>query len=55
MTKITLENASIVSQSGEEGMFEIVLTCPLRDVDGQIIEVENLEVEIKSKEDGHRD
>ena len=55
MTKLTLKNASIVSQSGEEGMYVIALTCPLRDVAGQILEAENLEVEIKSKEDGHRD
>lgn len=55
MTKLTLKNARIVSRSGEEGMYGIVLTCPLRDVSGQILKVDNLEVEIKSKEDGHRD
>ena len=55
MTNLTLKNANIVSQSGEEGMYGIVLTCPLRDVAGQILEVENLDVEIKSKDYGHRD
>lgn len=49
MTKLTLKNASIVSYSGGDGMFEITLTCPQKDVDGEIVEARDLDVEIKSK------
>ena len=55
MTKLTLKNASIVAQCGGDGMYEITLTCRLKDVAGAICELTNLDVEIKSKEDGHRD
>lgn len=55
MTKLTLKNANIVSQSGGDGMYEITLTCPMKDVAGEIVEALGLDVEIKSKEDGHRD
>lgn len=55
MTKLILKNASIVAQSGGEGVYEITLSCRTKDVVGSVLEVENLEVEIKSKETGHRD
>lgn len=55
MTKLTLKNAIIVSQSGGGGMYEITLTCPMKDVSGEICEVLGLEVEIRRKENGHRD
>ena len=55
MTKLKINNASIVSQYGGDGMYEIALTCRLKDVTGEIVEVIGLDVEIKSKEDGHRD
>lgn len=55
MTKLTLKNATIVSQSGGDGMYEITLTCPMKDVSGEICEVLCLEVEIRRKENEHRD
>ena len=55
MTNLTLKNALVVSQSGGEGMYEITLTCRQKDVAGVICEATNLEVQIKSKENGHRD
>lgn len=54
-TKQTLKNAIIVSQSGGGEMYEITLTCPMKDVSGEICEVLGLEVEIRRKENGHRD
>lgn len=55
MTKLTLKNASIAMQSGVDGMYEITLTCRMKDVAGEIVEATCLDVEIKSKENGHRD
>lgn len=56
MTKLTLKNVSIVSQSGDGcGMYEITLSCPMKDVSGEICEGFGLEVEIRRKENGHRD
>lgn len=56
MTKLTLKNVNIVSQSGKGGgMYEITLTCRQKDVAGVICEATNLEVEIKSQDYGHRD
>ena len=49
MTKLTLKNASIASQSGGDGMYKITLTCRLKDVTGEIVEVTGLNVEIKSE------
>lgn len=48
MTKLTLKNASIVAQSGGAGVYEITLTCRLKDVTGEVVEVTGLNVEIKA-------
>lgn len=55
MTKLTLKYASIAAQTAGDGMYEITLTCLKKDVAGEICEATNLEVEIKSQENGHRD
>lgn len=57
MTDFILKDATIESvyNDGENRIFTIVLSCPMSDVKGEICEVYHLDVEIKSKENGHRD
>lgn len=50
MTKLNLKNAHIKAISSEDGLFAIVLTCRLCDVDGEVLEHFGLTAEIKSKE-----
>lgn len=48
-TKLTLKDASIVAHTAGDGMYEITLTCRLKDVAGEIVEAKGLDVKIKSE------
>ena len=55
MTKLTLKDAWIVAHSGgTEGLYEIVIACRMKDVEGVIRETTGLNVEIKNKRNDTR-
>ena len=50
MTKISMKNALLVGDSFGEGMYEITLACRRDDVELIVDEINNLQVEIRSKD-----
>lgn len=52
MTRLTLKDATLRGYHYDEGMFEITLTCRISDVNGEVVSINSLNVEINGKDKG---